>query len=142
MSYSLVVAQPKALMPLLIDTFFPDTLISFEGMLKEFPIPEYVYATEVQSPLRRATISPETDFWVFRLDAATKQYLKEEFFEHIGLRGQVFHIMAAAGCAIVFESYDGFEHCFITLAHETPVSDKLLLEMQEQGIISAFERDG
>ncbi len=114
------------------------SLISFEGELVGSLVPKFLFAEEEVGILKRNTLTPRQDFWVFELNAATRDYVKNELAKRIGLLANVLHIHIIHESKVLFASYDRFGEGCVVLAQSGLLTEAELQGLVEEGVIGEF----
>jgi len=114
--------------------------MSFEGELASKLTPAHLYSDREQGLLVRNTSTPKQDFWVFRINKETKDYLKKDFFNRIGLRTNVLHVLSMLDNRILFCSYDSFDEDSVLLTQTSSITDDFVRRLMEKQIVREFEK--
>lgn len=102
------VRQHLKLLHTILDSIPDGSKISFEGDLKKQLTPGIEFTEKEEGCLTRNTRTPKQDFWVFKIDSKSRDYLKKNFMNRIGISKNVIHIMAEDKGKLLFASYDNF----------------------------------
>ncbi|MEL6534542.1 MAG: hypothetical protein AAFQ98_03980 [Bacteroidota bacterium] len=129
--YRLVITDPQAFVRNLLGCLPVGTRVSIEGELSSKIKPTLQPSLEETQQLKRNTLAPEMDFWVFRLDEKSLRYLQQELVPLIGNGDAVLHLLAEYQSKLLFGAHDKFdeESTHIACGASIPVS---LLEEQRQ----------
>jgi len=74
-------------------------------------------------------------FWVFDINEETKDYLKKEILNTIGLTDKVYHIFVQQGNDLIFESVDNFSDDCVMFYERDWVDKNFIEGLKSEGII-------
>jgi hypothetical protein len=115
-----------------------DCRISFEGVLSQTELAEMEGGTREESGvLKRATLWPKLDFFVFALTQRTLSAIEKAIISKVafGERG-IIHVQIEQNGEMAFAAYDGFQH----VAAYSAVSSALLEELTESRVLRGYQR--
>ena len=135
---NIIVKRPLEFLTSLIEVLPVNTLMSFEGELAGVLEPDFLYADKEIGKLIRGTRTPKQDFWVFKLDLETKNYLMKDFLHRIGIRGNVLHVLCEFEGEILFAAYDNFDVDSVGIKKTGNITDALLDGLAKKGIIKYY----
>ncbi len=117
-----------------------NSLISFEGEMSAFRKPNLVTTIEKTQNIRRNTIAPILDFWIFRLNNETKNYLINDFVNSIGIRDNVIHISVEHDAKLTFNSNDNFHPEAVFISCGKLISYQRIKQLEKNGVIHIIEK--
>ncbi len=85
--------------------------------------------------LVRNTWVPVKDFWVFKLDVDTREYMSTDLLQNIGLEDRVIHILIEFDQAILFASHDHFAEGYVILKQTGYFNDDFVNDLQQTDVI-------
>ncbi|RDC64586.1 hypothetical protein [Adhaeribacter pallidiroseus] len=138
--YKLDIKRAKEFMSDLILALPNDSLISFEGDLNKIQKPSFALDIEKSQNLRRNIISPRMDFWIFRLNEVTKNYLLNDFVNKVGIRYKVVHISAECDSKLIFNSNDNLDPEGVFISCGKFISPEFLNRLEKTGFINNIEK--
>ena len=138
MIYKLKVKRPLQLLDVLLTHLPSCSLISFEGNLKNILVPEHLHSEIEQGLLKRSTQTPKQDFWIFKLNEQTKNYLKNDFLNRIGIKSNVLHILIEYNGAIVFSAFDCFDLDSVILTQTNSFNDEFVQALYDKNLIGSL----
>ncbi|MEM6264940.1 MAG: hypothetical protein AAGI38_20680 [Bacteroidota bacterium] len=137
--YMLEVKKRKELLTQIVDLSPENASISFEGELKGVLVPKYLISADAIGLHKRNTLAPRMDFWVFNLEKKTKEYLKADFINRIGIASNVIHVLMTHQESYLFASYYHFASGMVQLFQSDFFSKETVLQLVKAGIVAGFE---
>lgn len=138
--YRLEIKKAKDFMTDLVMSLPNDCLISFEGDMNKIQKPNLVSDIDKTQNIRRNTVAPRLDFWIFKLNNDSKNYLTNDFINRVGIRENVVHIFVEYDSKLIFNSNDNFdpEGAFISCGKF--ISYDLLKRLEQNNVINEIEK--
>lgn len=134
--FILDVRRKQELLSAIIDRVQDKAKISFEGKLGHIE-PKISPSTNETSVIKRNS-SISNDFWVFDIDGQTKDYLKREILNMVGLSYKVHHIFVQEGDELIFEAVDNFSEDCVALHKKSWVKEGFVKDLVVKGIIWGY----
>ena len=138
--YRLDVKKAKDFISEVIVNLPNDCLISFEGDMNKIQKPDLVIDIENTQNIRRNTIAPRLDFWIFKIDEDTKDYLTNDFINRVGIRDNVVHISVEHDSKLILNSNDNFDSEGVFISCGKFISYDLLKRLEQDNVINEIEK--
>jgi len=139
MFYKISVRKRKELLSRIIDQIPNEGKISFEGTFLGKIKPKLIPSQSGNGILTRTTYFPIQDFWIFELNQQTKEYIKKDLLNSIGLRNNVVHVQIEVDSQLLFVSNDGFDVDGVSLTEMQSINLDFLQILKSDGIIWDFK---
>lgn len=138
--YKLDIRKSKDFMVELIENLPKNSVISFEGDLDKIQKPHFVLDINNTQNIWRNTITPRLDFWIFRIDENSKDYLIKDFIHRVGIRDNVVHISVEHESRLIFNSNDNMDSEGVFLSCGEFFSFALLKRLKTESVIKEIEK--